>query len=107
MAGLLRAGKPDKASLWHFSSLIYEAFAHFIVWHFNAMGTYARGLFVCQRKLNKALPNEDVEPNENLYIQFISEPKSNGETITYHTIAGGLIVLDLYENGTVVGLEIF
>ena len=49
---------------------------------------------------------DDSSPKETLYIKFTNDKLQAKDTTTYHTVDGGIIALDVDEEGNVFGLEI-
>jgi hypothetical protein len=48
----------------------------------------------------------EVSPRQALYLQFTSEPRQVKDTVTYHSTDDFIVVLDIDEEGKVLGIEI-
>ena len=48
----------------------------------------------------------DVSPRQALYLQFPADARTVKDTITYHSTDDSLVVIDIDENGKVLGIEI-
>jgi uncharacterized protein YuzE len=53
-----------------------------------------------------SVSDSDTSPREALYIKFAEGDGQAKETITYHTVSGGLLVIDTDESGRVRGIEV-
>ncbi|MHB0972581.1 MAG: hypothetical protein ACYC7A_20335 [Thermoanaerobaculia bacterium] len=48
----------------------------------------------------------DTSPRQALGIDFATEPFKAFDTITYHTAAGGILAIDVDQQGKVLSIEI-
>jgi hypothetical protein len=48
----------------------------------------------------------EVSPRQALYLQFSAEPRKVKDTVTYHSTDESIVVIDIDEEGKVLGIEI-
>jgi hypothetical protein len=47
----------------------------------------------------------DTSPSEAVAIKFVAPPRHVSDSVTYHTASGGLLVIDVDDEGKAIGIE--